>query len=584
MIPRSCWARRSLAGTGLVTLCLALAACSEHGDTQDSAPPVDGDRPGPPWFQEVATPWGVDFVHSAGSERRFLFPEIVAGGVALFDYDQDGWLDIYLVQGGDGLVEPGALTGANRLYRNLGPVPMGAARFEDVTKESRTGDTGYGMGAACGDIDGDGDLDLYVTNVGANRLYRNDGDGSFTEIGAAAGVDHPGWGTSAAFLDHDGDGLLDLFVVNYVDWDGATERECFSSSRDRVRSYCSPTVYGAPARDVLYRNLGDGTFEDVTESSGIGAAWGNGLGVAWGDFDGDKRPDIYVANDGTPNNLWVRGADGTFEDRALFLGCALGGQGQAEAGMGVVAADLEGDGDLDILLAHLRGEANTVYLQDRGQFMDRTGAVGLGAVSRSFTSFGLVLADLDGDGWRDIYAANGNVLREDPFYSPDRPYAEPNQVFRGSAEGRFRELLPRGGTRLESVEISRAAAAGDLDGDGDVDLVVVNTDAPVQVLENIVGQQQSWLGLRVIDADGRDACDAEVHVVGGNIDVRRRVQMAYSYQASNDPRLQIGLADQAGPVQVTVRWPSGAQQSFGDLAPGSYHVLRQDVAAGGGEK
>jgi hypothetical protein len=557
--------------------CSLLIACGPEGP----APKADE---GAPWLREVAAEWGLDFEHSAGSERRFLFPEILSGGVALFDYDQDGWLDVYLVQGGDGLVERGAATGANRLYRNLGAERSGAVRFEDVTEQSGTGDTGYGMGAACGDIDGDGDIDLYVTNVGPNALYRNDGNGHFTEIGAAAGVDHGAWGTSAAFLDYDGDGLLDLFVVNYVDWSPDGERECFSSSRDRVRSYCSPTVYGAPAQDVFYRNRGDGTFEDVTEACGIGSAWGNGLGIAWGDFDGDSRPDIYVANDGTANNLWIQGADGRFEDRALFLGCAVGGQGQAEAGMGVVAADLEGDGDLDILLAHLRGEPNTVYLQQDGQFMERTGAVGLGASSRPFTSFGLLLVDLDGDGYRDIYAANGNVLREDPFHSPGRPYAEPNQIFKGSAEGRFKELSPAGGTEFERVEVSRAAAAGDLDGDGDVDLVVVNMNAPPDVLENVIGQDRSWLGLRVLDARGADAYGARVHVVGAQTNLRRRVQIAYSFQASNDARLQIGLGDETDPVQVSVRWPSGDEQAFGPLKLDTYHVLREQNRPLGGEK
>ena len=442
-----------LAKSAAILLCAALLSGGCADESSSGARDARGEsEAGDPWFEEVAAAWGIDFRHTSG-ERRWLFPEIMSGGVALFDFDGDGRLDVYLVQGG--AIEGGAAAPGNRLYRNLGQ-----RRFEDVTDQAGVGDTGFGMGAAVGDFDADGDPDLYVTNLGRDVLYRNDGEGRFEDVSQSAGLIEEGWGTSAAWLDYDADGDLDLFVARYVEWSREKEAECFAASRAKERDYCSPRIYDAPASDRLWRNDGAEGFVNVSAEVGIADLAANGLGVVWGDFDHDGRLDLYVANDATPNHLWLQTQAGRFEDQALLMGCALGGMGEAQAGMGVQAVDLEGDGDLDLLLAHLRGEPNTVYRWEGARFVDGTASVGLGSGSRSFTGFGLGALDFDGDGVLDLYVANGHVLREDPLYLPEKPYAQPDQVWRGTAQGRFEEVFPRGGTLPERVESSRGRPLG----------------------------------------------------------------------------------------------------------------------------
>ena len=310
---------------------LALGGCEQtSGGPATVAGAVE---PGPraatvarPWFEEISAGAGIDFVHVRGREIRHWFPEIMSGGAAWCDYDGDGHLDLYLIQGGD--LDPSMPNRlGNRMYRNLG-----GGRFSDATRETGLGDTGYGMGAACGDYDGDGDLDLYVTNVGANALYRNDGERGFANATAETGTGDPGWGAGAAFVDYDGDGDLDLFVVNYVDW--SLEREIECSSGARRRDYCQPENYNAPGRDTLYRNDGEHGFTDVTRESGVWKAFGDGLGVLAEDLDLDGRPDLYVANDGDPNQLWINRGDGHFRDQALPAGAAVNLIGMAGAGMG----------------------------------------------------------------------------------------------------------------------------------------------------------------------------------------------------------------------------------------------------------
>ncbi len=518
----------------------------------------------PIWFEECARERGVEFVHVRG-EMRYLFPEIMGSGVALLDADDDGHLDLYLVQSGD-LSGPSP-AGANRLYRN-----QGGGVFEDVSAGSGAGDRGYGMGVACGDADQDGDTDLYVTNVGPNALLRNEGGMRFRDATASSGTGDPSWGTSAAFFDPDQDGDLDLYLVNYVNWAAHLEIEC---STALGRDYCSPNNYDSPAPDVLYENRGDGTFADVSRASGITSALGNGLGISIGDFDLDGWSDAYVANDQMPNQLWRNLGGLVFEDVALLAGCAVNGSGESEAGMGTVAADADQDGDLDVFITHLREEMNTLFVNEGGTFRDGTAAAGLGAPSLRYTGFGTGLHDFDHDGWLDVYVANGAVTRNRPAFDPADPYAEPNLLFRGLGPGRFAEVVPQGGTRTSVLGNSRGAAFGDLDDDGDVDVVVVENAGPVHVFENLRGARGHWIELRVRERSGADALGALVRLEQGTAVHWRPVHPAMSYGSSNDPRVHFGLGAATLDARVLVRFNDGAEEGFGPLAVDRIHELRR---------
>jgi len=526
---------------------------------------------GPAWFEEVAQERGLSWAHQTGHRRRHLMPEIACGGAALFDADGDGYLDVYLVQSGSLHAPPGSGPG-NRFFRNRGD-----GTFEDATAASGAEDRGYGMGVACGDYDNDGDVDLYVTNFGPNVLFQNDGRGRFTDVTDEAGVGHPGWGSSAAFLDYDRDGDLDLFVCNYLNWSIATEIDCFNTMGGP--DYCSPKNYNAPAMDVLYRNNGDGTFTDVTEAAGFAAAFGNGMGVVCGDFTGDGWIDIFVANDGTPDHLWVNLGDSGepgFREDGLAAGCAIDQDGVPKAGMGVTAADTDDDGDLDLLVCNLYGETDSFYRNDGAYFSDCTAIAGLGTVSRPFTRFGMAWHDFDNDGYLDLYQANGRVMHQSLRHGDD-PFAEPNLLFRGSRGGSFKELRPRGGTAEPLVATSRAAAFGDIDNDGGVDVLIVNRDGRLHLLRNITPRRGHWIAFRLLEEHGRDAYGASLSLSIGNRRVTRDVRAAYSYLASNDPRIHVGLGESDRAEAVVVRWVDGVTETFGDFGADQIVTLRRSV-------
>ncbi|MCB9853509.1 MAG: CRTAC1 family protein [Phycisphaerales bacterium] len=544
------------------------ASCRSESVPQDargsetSAPPQSGI-----WFEEVAAEAGLAFTHSIGP-RRYDFPETIAGGAALFDADGDGDLDVYFVQAGDLRAAPSSRP-ANQLFRNRGD-----GTFEDITKFAGVGDQGYGMGCAVGDYDSDGDNDLYVTNYGANVLYRNNGDGSFSDVTAQSGTGDAGWGTSAGFFDADNDGDLDLFVVNYINWRADSELTCSRTSGER--DYCNPENYDAPARDVFYLNNGDGTFTDATRTAGIDAAFGNGLGLVFGDFNDDGRTDVYVANDGNPNQLWLNLGGNRFENDALLAGCAVNSQGAAEAGMGVAVFDVEPDGDLDLFMTHLRNESNTLYINNGGVFDDKTAQLGLAAPSIRFTAFGVGFADFDHDGRLDLYIANGKVTLDgvaDPAGMKD-PYVDPNQLMRGVSNGAFQEVSPIGGTAKPVVGTSRSAAFGDIDNDGDVDVLVVESDGPVRLLRNIANKQGNhFITFKVLDEKRRDALNARLTIRAGDRTFARSVESVYSFCAANDPRVHVGLGPLKRVDAVTVRWTDGTSQTFGPFDADKLHTL-----------
>ena len=546
--------------------CLIASACT---GSETSIPPDSAPIASATWFVDDVKASGVDFVHQSGHRQRYLMPEIMGGGAALFDLDGDGDLDAYLVQSGS-LLEPEASQPTNRLYRNRGD-----GRFDDITEGSGAGDSGYGMGVAGADYDADGDVDLYITNVGPNVLLRNDGDGQFTDVTKEAGVGDPGWGTSAVFFDYDGDGDLDLLVLNYLIWSISTEQDCYNQSG--AKDYCSPQNYRAPALDILYRNDGNGTFAHVTADAGL-VKPGTGLGVLVADFNSDGSQDVFVANDGMDDHLWLNRSDADgprFDEEALFYGCAVDMTGEPKAGMGVTAADIDNDGDIDLMVCNLTGETDSFFVNNDGAFFtDSTALAGLAITSRLFTRFGMAWIDFDNDGYLDLFQANGGAVSRSQSFTSD-PYAEPNLVFRGGPGERFVEILPRGGTAELLAATSRAAAFGDIDNDGGIDVLVVSRDGPVQVLRNVVPDRGHWIIFGVTYEDGRDAIGASVTHTLADRTVTRDVRPAYSYLASNSPRVHFGLGKATEVSDVVVLWPDGRRERFGRFPADRLVTLRR---------
>ncbi len=563
-----------------------VAACGPVAPPAPDAESVPPAEPDVEWFVDRAAETGLDFVHFNGMTGRFYQPEMTGPGAGLFDYDNDGDLDVYLVQGellGDGeplLTAPANQPPGDRLYRNDLEIAQDGKRrlrFTDVTGEAGITAGGYGMGVAAGDFDNDGRVDLYLTRFGRNRMLRNQGDGTFEDVTDRSDTGDPAWGVPASFFDYDRDGWLDLFVGNYLGYALAGHTQCYD--RAGAPDYCAPET-SRPHPDVLYRNRGDGTFEDATAAAGLGREFGPALGSATADFDGDGWIDLFVANDQRENQLWMNQGDGAFRNRALAAGAALGAGGNAKADMGVDAGDFDNDGDEDLFVTELSGQGSTLYVNDgAGLFRDRSAPLGIRAPSLPYTGFGTAWIDVDNDGWLDVVAVNGAVVLNFETFGPDNPFAldQRNQVFRNRGGAGFEAATGRAGAVFELSEVSRGAAFGDVDNDGDTDVLVANAAGRVRLLLNQIGNRRHWLGLRLVDPETRrDAVGARVAVVRPDgPTLWRRARADGSFASANDPRVLVGLGESAGVSLVRVFWPDGGVEEWTDVPVDRYTTLTQ---------
>ncbi|MCY3970929.1 MAG: CRTAC1 family protein [Acidobacteria bacterium] len=568
----------------LVVAASAILGCSsEEGVSDAPSPPSTGVPTAPAVrFVDVTAETGLDFVHATGSTGTFPMPAIMGGGVAAFDADGDGLLDLYFPNAGKGVAGE---AGHNRFYLQR---PRG--RFVDATEGSGLDNPGYGMGAAVADIDNDGDLDLYVTNFGADVLYRNEGGGRFVDVTEEFGVATSEWSTSAVFFDADLDGWLDLYVARYVQWHEA--REC-QVQGGRV-DYCGPQQFEGEA-DVFYRNEGGRHFVDRSRDAGVSLIEDAGLGVVAADLDEDGLPDVYVANDADPNQLWINRGEGGFEDDAVLLGAAYNRFGVGEAGMGIALGDIDGDQDLDLFLSHLIEETNTLYVNLGGAsglsdgFGDRAAEAGLAAPSTPYTGFGTAFFDADNDGDLDLAVVNGAVKRRPEVLSDRddwfwRGYAEPNLLILGDGAGFFADASAASGEFGTARDVSRGLVPFDLEGDGDLDLLVSNLEGPARVYRNetITGSAQAagtgagWVRLHVIDPElRRTAIGASIvaWVDGGPL--RRLVLPLGGYLTGGEAPVHIGLGDAPAVERFEVTWPGGTVEEFDGAESGSEVVLER---------
>ena len=487
-----------------------------------------------PNFVEVTREAGIDFRYINGSSGSKYMVEAVGSGAAFFDADGDGWLDLYIV---NGAALPGyeGPQGPNAHYRN-----QGDGTFADATVETGIGDTGFGMGAAVGDYDNDGDPDLYLANYGPNALYQNKGDGVFADLTATAAVGDTGWGTHATFVDFDTDGDLDLYVANYMEFAPSQNRECFVGTE---RIYCGPNTYPGQA-GVLYRNDGHLPFTDATEAAGLKDNSGRQLAAVFGDCDNDGDPDLFIANDKRPNFLFLNNGDGTFTENGAIAGVAYNEEGLAESAMGADLGDYDNDGLLDIIVATFQWLPNTLYHNDGdGFFTDITFAASLGVESIPYLGMTAAFLDYDNDGYLDIFVANGHLDENVVGYDPSTSYAQRNQLFRNQGDGSFTQVSDTSGPGLLIERVSHGAVFGDYDNDGDVDIFVSDSASPhCTLLRNDGGADNHYLSVRAVGtASNRDGLGARIRAVSGDLVQTREIRRGYGYMGSNDVRLILGL-------------------------------------------
>ena len=523
-----------------------------------------------PSFRDVARQAGLDFVHVNGaSDERFL-PEIVGAGGLFLDVDNDGWLDVFFVDGGSFADPAVARRARHRLYRN-----RRNGTFEDVTDASNIRHRDYGMGACAGDIDNDGLIDLYITNVGPNVLYRNTGGGRFAEVPTAGGAGSALWSTSCAFVDVDRDGDLDLFVTNYVDTSRAKNPFCGFPGPPAVRDYCHPLMY-PPLPNVLYRNNGRGTFEDVSVLAGIAPHRGNGLGVAVGDVDDDGWSDVFVANDSTPNFLFSNNQKGSFREIAGLAGVAVASDGKARAGMGTAFGDFSGTGHLGLVVTNHEAEMHSLFLNLGGRlFSDVTIRSGVGLATRPYVGFGVVFFDYDNDTRLDLAIVNGHVMANVAQVRVRGTLAQRKLLLRNAGE-RFVDATKGAGPGFALEGVGRALAAGDVDNDGDLDLLVTNNgDRPNLLLNDGGNAANAMLVQAVGTTSNRSGIGTKLTLTTGTRRQVREVQSGSSYLAQNDLRAHFGLGRGERAERLEIRWPDGSTELVENLAANQLVTVRQ---------
>ncbi len=516
------------------------------------------------YFEDRTAHSGIGFaLHNAASPERHQI-ETMAGGVAVFDYDGDGYPDIYFANGAEqpSLVKTGPQY-RNRLYRNKHDWT-----FEDVTDKAGVGGSGYNIGVAAGDYDNDGHTDLFVTGVKGNTLFRNRGDGSFEDVTHAAGLESHEWSVAAAWVDYDNDGLLDLFVVNYVKWDPASELFCGDAARG-VRTYCHPRFY-EPLPDLLYHNNGDGTFTDVSAASGIAAHPGKGMGVAIADYDHDGWMDIFVTNDTMPNFLFHNQRDGTFREVALEAGVGLNDDGRELSAMGADFRDLDNDGREDLVVTALMNQTFPVFRNlGRGLFTDATYPSKVGLISAPFSGWSMGIFDFDNDGWKDVFVAAGDVQDNTERLSSGKSRQQ-NLLMLNDGHGGFR------GVPIGSPSQNRGVAFGDFARDGRVDAVVTRLNEPPVLLRNTMGAGNHWLALQLVGtASNRGAIGARVTVRSGGLTQVNHVTTSTGYACSSELPVHFGLGRSARADSVEIEWPSGTRQTLTNVAADSLLTVRE---------
>ncbi len=569
--------------TFLLLLGLACHGCSRSGSIED--PNVDAKRPGDkspppaadPWFVDATKELGLDFVHDPGPiTKDYFMPQSMGSGLAVFDFDGDGRLDLYFLQNAG----PKS-SSKNRLYRQTAE-----GRFEDVSKGSGLDVAGYGMGVAAGDVNNDGRPDVCVAEYGRVRLFLNEGDGKFRDVTKAAGISNPQWASVPGFLDYDRDGFLDLVIVNYIEYDPAWDCSTNSGRPD----YCAPYAFQGTASQLFHHlGPGDGSvrFEDVTVSSGVGTRAGPGLGVLCSDFNRDGWIDIFIGNDGKANHLWINRQDGTFAEEAILSGLAYNAEGKAEADMGIGWGDANGDLLPDLFVTHLTEETHTFWVQESpGVFQDRTAASHLTAADWHATGFGATMQDFDHDGALDIASVSGRVSQNlrakvDPKLGSHWSfYAERNQLFAGDGRGHFRDVSRANPPFCGTPNVARGLAWGDIDGDGDVDLVITTAGGKARIFRNVAASRGHWLIVQALDPQlHRNAYGAEVTIVAGEHRKIGYINPGGSFGSSSDPRAHFGLGNTTRIDRIEVRWPDGTLETF----PGGEVDRMMTLKAGTGD-